>query len=127
MRMLMPPNSQYSVSGSQRCNRNARLKAGLHGPPLQLLRHSVLQIGGNDTAGVSDETRHGQREIAHPTANIDRSLAWRKPLPQDLFGVMDQTAQRIVEGEAQPPGTHMVVHQQDFAHTIGHGRLYCWE
>ena len=79
----------------------------LRGAPHESVEHPLLEIDRNDFAAGTGQPRHGDREVPHPAADIDRGYSGSQVGGKEGLRVVKKAAQGIIEAVAEPPGTNM--------------------
>ena len=86
---------------------NTICDTGHRGSLPQHVQHLLLEIDGDDLAAVPHDLRHRNRAEAHATANIHHGHARPDVWADDLFRVVEKSADRIVYEVAAPPGANV--------------------
>ena len=84
----------------------------------QSREHSGLNVNGGHMPRWAHNLCKGNGEIAHAGTNLYHVVPRSDVRTQDRLGVVEQFAQRVVEGETQPPGTHAFLTCQLIHHSI---------
>jgi hypothetical protein len=75
------------------------------GAPSDACQHLGLHVRGRHAPRWTDESRHGDREVADPAPEVQARVSRADDVLEDLLRPLQQTPQRVVERAYQPPRT----------------------
>ena len=70
-------------------------------------QHRGLDVGSDHLASVSHHSCKRDGEITHPRSHIQDRVSLMNIGGKDIFRIVKELPDEIVEGKAQPPGAHV--------------------